>query len=193
MYVSWFAFICCIVLFTVEYGPSEFDNDRASLYVTSLPTRGFINLYVNLDNFYFNIFQFGTRNTIIARLEVNLNFSRPNPPQVLFVQPNGNLGSSVEIELNSSIDFRYCYDRLRNMSHSLYQVPIVIAMSSDDQDVSAVNQFRIRLSHYSPNNTILTRSLQQFRNDSIDLYVNYTCECCVCIYSVYVSIVCMYL
>ena len=163
---------------TVEYGPSEFLNDRASRLVTSLPTRASINLYVNLDNFYFNLYS--SKNTIIARLEINLNYSILNPPQVLFIQPDGSMSSSIEIVLNSSINFHYCYDRTRNKSHSLYQVPISTTKSPEGQTGLTGHHFEIRLSHYSPQNPRVTQRLQAFRNDSLDLYVNYTGECRLC-------------
>ena len=132
---------------------------------TRTDTSASIPLYVNLDSYFFS---YGRG--IVARLEIQPTFRQP---EVLFVQPDGSLSSTLEIVLNSSLEFTYCHDQLLNMNHTVYNVPIVVSPS--DEDNGPVNYwYNISLTHYSPNDDFWTQTLQYDRNDSLTLHVNQT-------------------
>ena len=68
------------------------------------------------------------------------------------------------------------------MSHSLYQVPISTITWRSNWFTDIVSKYDFL--HYSPKNPFVTQRLQAFRNDSLDLYVNYTGECRLCVWCV---------
>ena len=134
---------------------------------TRTNTSASIPLYVNLDSYFFFISSYGhDRGIIVARLEIQSTFLQP---EVSFVQPDGSLSSTLEIVLNSSLEFTYCYDQLQNMNHSVYNVPIIVSPSNDVY--GPVNyRYNVVLTQYSPDD-FLTQILQY---DSLTLLVNRT-------------------
>ena len=125
-----------------------------------------ILLYVNLNSRHFR-----DNKSIIAHLEISSNLNQP--AEVFFTQPNGTLNSTVDIVLNSSLDFSYCYDQLRNMNHTLYSFPIVVI----PHNWSASHQHTIRLTYPSSDNDFMIHSLfwLEFGTpDSLNLFVNKT-------------------
>ena len=160
------------MLHTVEYQPSSFHDDTHTVLVhNSTETESSsILLYVNLNSLHF--LALGNR-SIIAHLEIQ---SWNQPAEVFFTQPDGTLNSTVDIVLNSSLDFSYCYDQLRNMNHTLYSVPIVVIPHNGfDSSDPASHQHTIWLSHRFLDDRAVHDFLYWFFwTESLDLFVNKT-------------------
>ena len=137
---------------------------------TRADTLASIPLYVNLDSSFFYISPYG--GSIVARLEIQPTFRQP---EVSFVQPDGSLSSTLEIVLNSSLEFTYCHNQLQNLNHTVYNVAIVVSPSNEDGPVNY--QYNISLTHYSPNDDFLTQRLRYARDDLLTLLVNKTGVC----------------
>ena len=149
----------------VEYQPSDFHDDRQTVLVhhSTETVSSSILLYVNLNSRFQD-------SQPIAHLEISSYLNQP--AEVFFTQPDGTLNSTVDIVLNSSLDFSYCYDQLRNMNHTLYSVPIVVIPHPFGP---ANHQHTIRLTHHSPNSNRLPDLLYWYCcRESLDLIVNKT-------------------
>ena len=95
------------------------------------------------------------------------------PAEVFFTQSDRTLNSTVDIVLDSSLDFSYCYDQFRNMNHALCSVPIVVI----PQNRSANHQHRVRLTFHSLDNDFEFQDLFYWLAllpDSLSLFVNKT-------------------
>ena len=159
------------LLHTVEYLPSNFHDGTQTVHVhnSTETVSSSILLYVNLNS---QLFQ--DIHPIIAHLNIHSNLNQP--AEVFFTQPDGTLNSTctVDIVLNSSLDFSYCYDQLRNMNHTLYSVPIVVIPHNGlDPAGPANHQHTIRLTHHSPDdNTLQDTLFWYFWTESLNLFVN---------------------
>ena len=104
-----------------------------------------ILLYVNLNS---QLLRDTQMQPIIGRLSINSTLNQS--AEVFFTQPDGTLNSTVDIVLNSSLDFSYCYDQLRNMNHTLYSVPIVVIPHNESDPAGPVNHTHtIRLAFHA--------------------------------------------
>ena len=153
------------MLHTVEYLPSSFHDETQTVLVHNLTetVSSSILLYVNLNSQLFL-----NNQPIIARLDIHPDWNQP--AEVFFTQADGTLNSTVDIMLNSSLNFSYCNDQFRNMSHTLYNVPIIVI----PQPFGPANhQHTIRLTHHSPNDDRLQDLLYWYSwTESLDLFVN---------------------
>ena len=130
-----------------------------------------ILLYVNLNS---QLLRDTQLQPIIGRLSINSTLNQS--AEVFFTQPDGTLNSTVDIVLNSSLDFSYCYDQLRNMNHTLYSVPIVVIPHNGfDSSEPANHQHTIWLSHrFSGDRAVHDFLHWLFWTESLDLFVNKT-------------------
>ena len=132
------------LLYTVEYHVSEFHDETYTVLAPN--TRNNISasipLNVNLDSKLFHLSY--APGDIVARLEIQ-SATFPQS-EVLLMHPDGSLGFTLEIMLSSSLEFTYCHDQLRNINHTVYNVPIVVSPSDDDiAHVFVDHQYNISL------------------------------------------------